>query len=74
MMWWNGSGWGWFWMSFSMIVFWGLVAFGIVWLVRSTRTPTEHRHDAEDILAERFAHGDLSAEEYEERKKVLAKR
>ena len=33
-MWMWHSGWGWFWMSITMIVFWALVAWVIVTLVR----------------------------------------
>jgi putative membrane protein len=58
-----------------MIVFWGAVISLIVWAVRgfglgSTRT----ERDPKDILAERFARGEISEEEYEQRKRVLQKR
>ena len=81
MMWWSDGSWGWAgWlaMSLMMVVFWGLIGFGIYWLVRSTRTPSEHPHThasgPEDILAERFARGEISPEEFDERKKVLSHR
>lgn len=73
MMWGNGGwGWaGWLLMSVSMVVFWTLVGYGIYWLVRASQKSSEHTHgpDADDILADRFARGEISAEEYQERKK-----
>ena len=75
MMWWNGSGWAWLWMSVMMVAFWGGVGALIFLVVRSgSKTLPEARSDPEDILAERFARGEISAEEFHERKKVLAKR
>lgn len=70
MMW--GYGFGWFGWLF-MVAWWALVAFGVVWLVRSLG---DHRDgagptSARRILDERFASGELSVEEYEERRKLL---
>lgn len=66
MMWWS-----WVLMSLGMLVFWTLVGFGIYWLVRSTRSSPTHRHDAEEILRERFAQGEISVEEYVQRTRML---
>ena len=81
MMWYypSGAGWlGWLLMSFSMIAFWALVIAAIVWAVRaSTRgqapspPATMKGTTALTILEERFARGEISAEEFAARKKVL---
>lgn len=78
MMWgWNGwSWWGWALMSFSMIAFWGLVIWGIVALFRrpGDRWPLDssrERPDPEQILAERFAKGEIDEEEYTQRLQAL---
>lgn len=73
------SGWGWFGMSLGMLVFWGLVIAGFVLLFRSLNRPTEHRDDsapsaprtAEQLLAERFARGEMDEEEYRRRLRIL---
>lgn len=75
MMW--GSGWcvgGLLWM----VLFWGLVIAGIVWLVRATtdglRRGAGRDGDlgfARDILDERFASGELSVAEYRERREAV---
>jgi putative membrane protein len=77
MMWNNGMGWGgWLLMSLTTVGFWALVVFGIVALFR--RTPeggTQGRpsreSDAQRILDERFARGEIDAEEYQRRLQVL---
>jgi len=73
---WSG-GW-WILMALGMILFWGLVILGIVWVVRGLRSPGDHPGNgrrAEDplaILDRRFAEGAVSAEEYRLRKSILA--
>jgi putative membrane protein len=80
MMWWFGSGmnvWGYGLMTVSMVLFWGLVIFGVVALVRylshndraSAVSPTP-----EELLAERFARGEIDDDEYRHRLDVLADR
>lgn len=73
MMW----GWNWGWgMGIGMVAFWVFVAV-LVWALARmphTHAPHEDKPTAEDILAERFARGEISAEEFEERKRVLAQR
>ena len=75
MMWgWNGwSWWGWLAMSLSMVAFWGLIVWGIVAIVRGLggtwRRP--QGHDPEQILAERYATGEIDEEEYHRRRQVL---
>lgn len=73
------GGWGW-WivMMLGMVVFWGLVIFGVVWLVRgsstgwwSERHGPEPRETARDVLDRRYAKGEISEEEYRQRREVL---
>ena len=75
MMWgWQGwSWWGWLAMSLGMVAFWGLIIWGIVALFRGwggTSTRPE-RHDPEQILAERFASGEIDEDEYQRRLETL---
>lgn len=85
MMWW-GNGWGpasWGWFTLLHIVWWLLVVTGLVVLVlrglgNGLGTGLGRRrgwHPAGDrameILRERYARGEISREEYEERKTVL---
>jgi len=73
MGWNNGMGWGgWFGMGILMIVFWGLVIWGIIALVRYVNAPGPKAssqtgiHGAttssDEILATRFAQGEIDAE------------
>jgi putative membrane protein len=71
-------GWGgWVAMGFALVIFWALVITGIVLLVRSLG----HRHEvaagplgrtaAMRILDERFARGEIDADEYGRRRQLL---
>lgn len=55
------------------LAFWILVVGGIVWLVR--RGPRRHgagsRHRSIDVLAERYARGEIDRDEYLARRSVL---
>lgn len=55
-----------------MIIFWGLVLYALVRLVQWLSVGTSSHYSARRILDERFAKGEISAEEYAERKKTLA--
>ena len=65
-----------------MIIFWGLIIWVIVALVRGSRGHSGccGGHDAEhgsggkalDILKERYAKGEIKKEEYEQKKKDLS--
>ena len=71
----GGFGGMWF-MPILMIVFWGLVIWGIVALVRgagsSGHTGSSSQTDsALEILKKRYARGEINKQEYEERKKDL---
>ncbi|MGE5281065.1 MAG: SHOCT domain-containing protein [Chloroflexota bacterium] len=70
-----GAGW-WILMAFMMVVFWGLVIVGVVWLVRSlidsARGP--RRAGALEVLDHRLASGEITPEEYRERRAMLSGR
>jgi putative membrane protein len=55
------------------LAFWALVIGGIVWLVRrGTRLHSaEGGYGSGDVLAERFARGEIDRDEYLERRSVL---
>ena len=67
-----GPGW-WIAMAVLMAAFWIAVILGIVWLVRSQSET--HRHPGEpnaiELLDLRFARGEISADEYRERRTTL---
>ena len=78
MYWYNGTGgWGYALMAVSMVVFWGLVIAGVVLLVRwigSDRpsAPTIEAGGPRQVLAERFARGEIDETDYRQRLKVLS--
>ena len=78
MGWYNdGTGWGgWIAMSLMMVAFWGLVVFAVVAIFRSTSAATRPAgpaapHDPMKTLDERFARGEIDADEYHARQAVL---
>lgn len=72
------DGWDWFWGAFMMLLFWGGLAAVIVFAVRalggSSRPDSGEATDAKRILEMRFARGEITQEEFEERKRVLESR
>jgi putative membrane protein len=71
MMYWANGDWNWAaWitMTASMILFWGLVAWVVVTLVRR---PEETARTADDILADRLARGEIDDDEYHRRSDAL---
>jgi putative membrane protein len=69
----NFYGGGWY-MGIFMIIFWGLVIWGIVALIRySSRTQqcNSQGNSALDILKKRYARGEINKQEYEDMKKDL---
>lgn len=70
-MWWGGEwGWGaWLTMTVTMFAFWALVAWAIVSMARSAGG--ERRSDADAILSERFARGEIDEEEYRRRRELI---
>jgi len=79
--WWDGhmSGGWWIVMMIGMILFWALVVVALVWLIRSgpelfgsrLSERAQTRPDALEILERRLAEGEISIEEYRERRSVL---
>lgn len=74
----NGWGWGWgdwFAMSLMMLLVWGAVAAAVVWAVRAVRgeprRPGPGPDSAEQVLAERYARGEIDEDEYRRRSEVL---
>ena len=68
------TGWGWVGMTLSTVLFVGLLVVGGLLLVRSAkpseRPPTPP--SPEQVLAERYARGDIDEEEYRRRLATLA--
>ena len=76
MMWNDGMGWtGLLLMSLTAIAFWALVVFAVVALFRGTSSEPKQRQgeglDARHILDQRFARGEIDADEYHARQIVL---
>lgn len=72
----DGTSWGgWLVMAATMVVFWGLVIFAVYMIFRGGQaTPSAERtahRDPLEILDERFARGEIDAEEYHARQDVL---
>lgn len=71
----GGMGWGWLFMSFGTVFFFALVGLAIWLLIRasagsqSTGSPTTG--SAREILAERYARGDIDEQEYHKRLRTL---
>jgi putative membrane protein len=61
------SAWAWWLMSAGMILFWGLVVWVVVTLARTGRNDRR----AEDLLAERFARGEIDEETYRRQRELL---
>jgi putative membrane protein len=78
-MWHIGDGWGW-WMLMGwvwMVVFWGLILYGIYLLTTRRHPDTTPRAPVEpnalEILERRFARGELSDEQFEAMRERLAR-
>ncbi|GIK83231.1 MAG: hypothetical protein BroJett024_43360 [Alphaproteobacteria bacterium] len=75
---WDG-GWGVL-MMIGMVLFWALVIFGIVWLVReiggsrAAQTNSERDSDPIRTLDRRLAEGAISPDDYRERRAILEER
>ena len=71
---WDGS--WWIVMALGMVIFWGLVIAGIVWLVRELAGPRHHvgergESDPVALLDRRLADGSITPDEYRERRAIL---
>jgi len=75
MMWHHSWGAGdWVAMSLMMLVFWGALVAGAVWLVRNARRPLENSNAAaRQILDEKLARGEVTEEEYLRRRELLTR-
>ncbi|MDD1478518.1 SHOCT domain-containing protein [Arthrobacter sp. H16F315] len=80
---WDGNGWGigaWVAMALLMLIFWGGVVTVVVLLVRRPHPgegPAALRpphHDAERILTERFARGEIDEQEFTAKRTALRRR
>lgn len=79
MMGWDPGGWGageWLAMTLMMVVFWGALIALVVSLVRSFRRDQETGTTpalthADDVLAERFARGEIDEDEFIRRRELL---
>jgi putative membrane protein len=83
--WHDGSGWAaWLAMGFMMVVFWGVVAAAVIFMLRSSGHRHDHDHpssppptqpeagnEALRILDQRFARGEIELDEYTRRREVL---
>ena len=73
----GGFGWGWL-MPILMILFWGLVIWGIVTLIRGVTasgcaaSSSGHAEMALEVLKRRYARGEISKEEFEGKKRDLS--
>lgn len=77
MMWyWSGhmAWWGWFLGSIGMVVFWGLIIWGI-WYAVTGITRQQNQRDsagqARRILDERLARGEITPEEYQHLRSLI---
>lgn len=75
--WFNGGfgGFGWI-MPILMIVFWGLIIWGIIALVRGVNRhgccSSDSSESAIEILKRRYASGEITKEEFEDKKRAIA--
>lgn len=79
-MWHMSDSWGW-WMTFGMLMmaaFWIIVIWAVIALVRRPpdppeRTRLDHEPTAREILERRYARGELTDEEFEEKRRRLVR-
>lgn len=68
MMWWGGH---WYWGALMMLSFWAAI-FGLAYIaLRGGPWDRRPRATARELLDERFAKGEITAEEYTKNKAVL---
>ena len=72
-MWdWTGHMGGWWWlMAPLMVVFWAVVIWGVVALVRRQRVPAKGSQGAEGLLADRLARGAIDEAEYRRQRALI---
>lgn len=62
--------WGWTWIAW-MVLFWGGLVAAAIYLIRRRRPASAATDPAEMVLAERYARGEIDADEYRRRQAVL---
>lgn len=67
------SGWMWPYGVLMMLLFWGVLAVLIVWLVRRFSGPSIGPDTAQEVLKRRFAAGEISPEVYEKTRHALTR-
>jgi putative membrane protein len=67
------SGWMWPYGVLMMLLFWGVLAVLIVWLVRRFSGPSIGPDSAQEVLKRRFAAGEISPEDYEKTRHALTR-
>jgi putative membrane protein len=70
--WGPGGGWGWLWGPIVLLLWMALIA-TVVWFVVRSARPRERSglEWAREVLAERYARGELATDEYRERLEQL---
>ena len=82
MMWYDGNGWGWgSWilMTVGTVAFWAFVITAVVLAIRyltgsrgsAASAASSGQNRADDVLAERFARGEIDENEYRQRLSAL---
>ena len=73
MMWWTGvDSWvGWLAMTLVMVGFWAVVVFAVWAIFRGEGTPRTEPRTAAQILEERYARGEIDANEFRLRQAAL---
>lgn len=72
---WGYGGPGFFGMGLAMLLFWALLIVGVIallrWLAGGRRGAPPGRQSALNILAERYARGEIDRAEYEQKRRDL---
>ena len=70
----DGMGWWMLWGGAMMVLFWGVIIGGAVWLVARLGADRGGRRDesALDVARRRYASGELTREEFDQIRKDLA--
>ena len=71
-MWGWGVGWWWLLMPMGMIIFWGGIIALIIWAIRQSSEGRGGGGNAVEIARGRYAHGEISREEFDQIRRDLA--
>ena len=72
MMWGYYGGWAWPWAAAMMVLFWGALIAVIFFTIRAFATSRRPGDATLEILKRRLAAGEISPEDYEKTRKILA--